>query len=104
MLEVRPPPVAVRVSVVEAIFAAEEAVRVSVSALEVVPETEEIEAGDQAAVTPVGKPLTAKAMLPLKEPSVAAVRLTALFVPCATLTEVAVPVRASVGVLVTVNA
>lgn len=93
----RPPPVAVRVTTVEATLAADDAVKVSVSAFEVAPATEVIEVGDHTAVTPVGRVLNEKAMLPLKEPPVAAVKLRAPLVPCATLRDVAVPVRVSVG-------
>lgn len=103
LLAVRPAPAAVTVIGVDATLAADETVKVNVCVLLLEADAGVCGFADQVAVTPLGKPVTLQVMLPVKEPPVVAVRLTAPFAAWATLTALDAADRVSVGGRVTVK-
>ena len=101
---VSPSPAAVIVTVAEATGAVLDAKSANVSEYEAAAEAVVNGFADHIAVTPAGKPLTENVMLPVNDPPVAVVRLTAAELPAATTTAVDPAVSVRVGGWVTVSA
>jgi hypothetical protein len=99
----RPSPVADTEIVAEPTVAVDEAVSVSVALLVNTFDAGTIGLALQLAVTPVGRPLMERAMFPLKDPPVVAVKPTVPRAPWATVTEFAAAASVSVGACVTFN-
>jgi hypothetical protein len=102
-LATRPSPTAVTTRVAEVAGAEAEAERVRETGLALTLEAAVSGLADHWAVTPAGRPLTEKLVLPLNDPPVLTVKLTMLDAPWTTATEVDAAVRAKEGACGTVR-
>lgn len=96
-VEERPSPVAVTVTGEEPARAKTVVRRVSAVVMLALPEADVAKAKGEVVVTPMGRPVSLKATVPEKDPSVAAVTTATAALPCTMVTVAGTEVSASVG-------